>query len=381
MVIAGAGPAGCAAGIELARRGLRVTVFDRARFPRPKTCGDAVSSEAAALVDHLGEGRELLRQIPHAVVRGAAAVFPDTTRLTRDFGERPGYIVPRLSLDDLLRRLLVASGAALIEDRRVNRVLVDERGRAAGLVAGRGAEKQTWRASAVIAADGPGSVGWAALGQPYHRGRRLGLAITAYARGVDFGAQRGVNEHYFLDGLPCGYGWIFPEVDGVANVGIYQRSDRYRSSEQTLRNRLASFVRSQRTRFATAELEGAPRSWPLPLASHPGHPMGMPGLLLCGDAGYLVDPLSGEGIWQALRSGQLAAEVTARALAGSGLGRRAVAHYALRCLREIRLPSLGRYAIQTAMIPIVERQLYRHGIVRELIARGYRHGGALEMSK
>jgi flavin-dependent dehydrogenase len=93
VLVIGAGPAGCAAGIVLARAGIDVAVIERARFPRDKTCGDAVSNLAMELIDELGAGQSV-RDGPHAVVKSGVAVFPDGTRIAR-FYDRPGYIVSR----------------------------------------------------------------------------------------------------------------------------------------------------------------------------------------------------------------------------------------------------------------------------------------------
>src|ERR1700742_4079717 len=117
VLVIGAGPAGCAAGITLARRGVRVTVVDRAVFPRDKTCGDAVSNHGVEILKALGAWAHV-EGGPHAVVARAAAVFPDGTRITREY-ERPGYIVARYRLDDCLRLALEESGARLLQGRSV----------------------------------------------------------------------------------------------------------------------------------------------------------------------------------------------------------------------------------------------------------------------
>ncbi len=77
-----------------------------------------------------------------------------------------------------------------------------------------------WQARVVLAADGPGSVAWAALGREYPRGAQLGVAATVYLRNAQ-PQEPGVSEHYFERDLPCGYGWLFPPVEGLANVGVY----------------------------------------------------------------------------------------------------------------------------------------------------------------
>src|SRR5262245_18741550 len=104
VLIVGAGPTGCAAGIVLARAGIDVCVVDRARFPRDKVCGDAISNDGVELLEQLG-ARDLVEQGPHAVVVRAVAVFPDVTRIARDY-DRPGYIFARYHFDDCLRQAL-----------------------------------------------------------------------------------------------------------------------------------------------------------------------------------------------------------------------------------------------------------------------------------
>src|SRR3970040_2450024 len=89
VLVIGAGPAGCAAAIEALRSGARVTLLDRARFPRQKPCGDALSNRAVRIVGELGAE---LGQVPSAVVRRSAAIFPDASRVERGYAEQPGAI-------------------------------------------------------------------------------------------------------------------------------------------------------------------------------------------------------------------------------------------------------------------------------------------------
>jgi geranylgeranyl reductase family protein len=374
VVVVGAGPAGCAAGITAARRGARVCVLDRARFPRDKTCGDAVSNRAAALVDELGAGTRLLETIPHAVVRGAAAILPDGTRIERDFGDDPGYIVPRFHLDDLLRRSLEASGADVRQGVAVRSLM-----RASGRVVGATTDDGPVEGGVVIAADGPGSVGWAALGAPYRRGVHLAVAITAYYESIDDRGAQGITEHYFEPGLRCGYGWVFPAVDGHANVGVYQRHDRFDADDRSLRTQLDAFVARHPERFSGATTVGKTRTWALPIASRLLPPGGA-GVLLVGDAAYSIDPLSGEGIWQALFTGIAAATVAVDALDRGGVDRATVARYQMAWARGLGLTSLSRLVVQEAMGVLVERGAYRWGPIRRLLRRGYR-SEAFEVSK
>ncbi|PRQ05618.1 NAD(P)/FAD-dependent oxidoreductase [Enhygromyxa salina] len=374
VLVIGAGPAGCAAAITATRAGARVLVLDRAQFPRAKTCGDAISNRGARVVDELVGVSHALHTVPHAIVRAAAALLPDGTRVSRSFGHEPGYIVPRLHLDDLLRRALEASSAQLRQGVKIRRLLVE-----GGQIVGAASDTQQWRAPITIAADGPGSLAWAALGRRYQRGRGLGVAITGYYE-LEPGPDDHVSAHYFEDDLPCGYGWVFPAVDGLANVGVYQRADHFERGHTKLATLLERFVARHPARLASARLHGKPRVWSLPLASRVTPPPAGPGVLACGDAGSFIDPLSGEGIWQALHTGALAGRCAVAALAHRGLDPQAVRGYQRACERAIVWPSQLRLGVQEAMRVLVSTRAYRRPLIKRALAWGY-GGDALEITK
>jgi geranylgeranyl reductase family protein len=372
VLVVGAGPSGCAAGIVLARAGADVCVVDRAHFPRDKVCGDAVSNDGMRLLEQLG-AREAVERAPHAIVRRAAAIFPDGTRIAREYN-RPGYIVPRYHLDDGLRHALEASGARLRQDCKVASLTRD-----GARVVGAEGPSLAWRADLVIAADGYGSVGLSAVGQSGPRGPHLAVSATAYYRNVEFPDGPEVADHFFDRELPYGYGWIFPAVGGVSNLGVYLRSDAYTKTGKKLRELLDDFLERQSRRLRDAEPVGRVRSWSLPIAPRP-IPVSAPGLLLAGDAAGFIDPLSGEGIWQALHTGMLAGHVASDALKRGDLSASLQRRYQLACQRDIGRPSRGKAWIQRAMAIIVEKRLYRSSLVRRALTLGYRHN-ALEMTK
>jgi geranylgeranyl reductase family protein len=372
VLIVGAGPTGCAAGIMLARAGIDVCIVDRAHFPRDKVCGDAVSNDGMGLIEQLG-ALKAVEGGPHAIVRRAAAVFPDGTRIARDY-ERPGYIVPRYHLDDCLRRGLEEAGARLVQDCRVSALTRSE-----GRVVGAEGPKLRWTSKIVIAADGYGSVGLEALEQPGPKGRHLAVSATAYYRNVSFPEGAETADHFFDRELPFGYGWIFPAVDGVSNVGVYLRSDAYAKTDRKLKEMLSDFLERHAARFRAAELVDKVRVWSLPIAPRP-IPVSAPGLLLAGDAAGFIDPLSGEGIWQGLHTGILAGQIAADAISKGDFNASLQQRYQRSCRKDIGRPSRGKSWIQRGMALIVERKLYQSPLVRSALSWGYTHN-ALEMTK
>lgn len=370
VIVVGAGPSGCAAAITLARRGRRVRVVDRARFPRPKTCGDALSNRAVALLRALGTG-DRLDAAPHAIVEGALVVFPDGGVVRRSYGAAPGWIVPRLDLDASLRDALRDHPRVEVLEGTMVRALVTDGARVTGVRT----DDATWRARMVIAADGPGSIAWTADDKP--RGRELAISATAYYEGVRPLEGAGWSEHHFSHDLPCGYGWVFPAVGGRANVGVYLRMDAYRAQGVALGALLERFIARRASQFEGARRCGDVHTWQLPLTPR-RRPDARAGLLVCGDAGRAVDPLTGEGIWQALHTGVLAGQCADEALSGDEAS--AQRRYRAEVWRALDAKGLARSGVQDALRWMIDRGVYRSATVRRALDWGYQHG-VLEVTK
>jgi geranylgeranyl reductase family protein len=373
VLVIGAGPAGAAAATVVARTGADVLLVDGARFPRDKTCGDAVSNHAMAVLDELGAG-DALRAQPHALVRSGVAIFPDGASVARGY-EQPGYIVPRLALDDCVRSAAERAGARLLQGLRVDRLLHDDRGAVVGAAAG----ALRIHGKVVIAADGYGSVAWPALGIATPRGRYLGVSSTLYARGTRHVLGADAAEHFFEHDLPCGYAWLFPDVDGLANLGVYLRQDSYVRQRVSLSTLLARFVARHPDRFDGMQRVGRVRTWSLPLAPAPWSASAA-GLLLVGDAGNFIDPMSGEGIWQALFTGVEAGRTAAEAVHGRGLDAALRARFEAACQAAIRRPSRGKAVAQELLHWVIAGHLYRLPPMRAALRFAYTRK-SFEMTK
>lgn len=372
VLVIGAGPAGAAAATVAARAGLDVVMIDRATFPRDKTCGDAVSNHGMALLDELGAG-DAVRAAPHALVRSGVAIFPDGASVARGYAE-PGYIVSRLVLDDCLRKAAERAGARLVQGTRVERL----RREGTAVVGAEGASLRV-DAKVVIAADGYGSVAWPALGIATPRGRHLGVSSTLYARGTRHVLGADAAEHFFEHDLPCGYGWLFPDVDGVANLGVYLRQDAYVRQGVALSALLERFISRHPERFEGMQRVGRVRTWSLPLAPAPW-PRSAEGLLLVGDAGNFIDPMSGEGIWQALFTAIAAGRVATEAVQGEGLSAALRERFESACHAAIGRPSRGKAVAQELLRWVIAGRLYRLPPMRAALRFAYTRR-SFEMTK
>jgi menaquinone-9 beta-reductase len=302
VLVVGAGPAGSVAALVLARAGAVVALVDKAAFPRDKACGDLVGPLGVQLLADLDVSA------PGAVPVGDMIVVGPTGRRVqlpcRPGRAYPGYglAVPRTSLDAVLRDAAAAAGAVPLVGHAVEAL----RGPAGidGFVLSTGTRL---RADRIIGADGATSRVAEAAGLVDPTRVMWGFAVRSYLdQPVDIPAIVLWEPHRWR-ALP-GYGWLFPGPDGRANVGIGVGvlADRSRGAEAV--RRLPAFL-------GHLHYLGLLRRGVRPSDRLGGWlKMGIVGttpaagrVLLVGDAAGLVNPLQGEGISQAMRSGQAAA--------------------------------------------------------------------------
>ena len=316
VVISGAGPAGCTAALSLARNGMRVALIDKAQFPRDKTCGDGVTPASARLLEELGV-MEVVRQRvgPLTVFKGITLFSPDGAvvqgRLSQT-GDRSSesYVIPRSLLDDCFVTCVKAHESISFFDNTESRELIINGDSARGLSTSGG----EFYGKCIVAADGVYSPIAAQLGLLNRQKEQQGFAMRAYFSNVDR-LNDSIELHYDNLILP-GYGWVFPAGEKRANIGVGIMT-RFKEP-RGLKNMFERFIAenpvvSSKLKDAAMEL-GTLKAWPLPFGSFRGM-RSQRNVLLAGDAGSFVDPLSGEGIFYALKSGQFAADAIVKALA------------------------------------------------------------------
>lgn len=313
VLVVGAGPAGSAAALVLARGGARVVLADRHEFPRDKACGDALIPDALEALADLGLLDEVLATA-HLVRQ--IRIYAPNGRFATISGQCA--CLPRSVFDDILRRAAVAAGATFMAPlRAVSPIETGNR------VAGVEFEKPGTQTSTTVAADLTILATGATAGALKRFGVCLRATPSAFAARTYVRVDENTARHhdYFcvaFDRSTCpGYGWFFPGPYRIFNVGVgYVYKGARLPSERNVRALLDDFV----TRFSPAAAIMRAAETVSPLKGAPlrtameGADLARPGLLVVGEAAGLTYSFSGEGIGKAMQSGIMAAEA---ALAGN----------------------------------------------------------------
>jgi geranylgeranyl reductase family protein len=371
VVVVGAGPAGCAAAIALARAGRQVVVADKATFPRDKFCGDGLTTGALRQLEDLGlqpatvASWRVVDDVAIRSPRGRVIRYP----LPRDAGIHAA-VARRWDLDAALVDLARASGAQILEGQRLERVQQRADGVVVDLHGHEG--RTTISADYAIGADGMWSPLRKALGVDVPGYRGEWHAFRQYWSGVSEAAQRELWVLFEPDLLP-GYAWSFPVGDGQANVGFgILRGGRVTTQEmKRLWPDLLARLQLRDLLGPGAQPEGPHRAWPIP-ARVDRTVLTDGRVLFVGDAAAATDPMTGEGIGQALATGRWAAEAIDRA--GPGRPDAAAAEYEATVGRQLAIDhrlaaALGRILASplaaelalgtTALVPWTRRNFAR----------------------
>ena len=303
LVIVGAGPAGIAAAITAHRAGLTVTVIDKATFPRDKCCGDGLTALALRELEHLGfDGRGLTSW---ETIRDVALRSPAGREITMQLPADAGLfsaVVRRNELDNALVDHARSLGVDVREGVGLADLTEQHRSGVVDLALDDGS---LLVARHVIAADGMWSRVRKAVGRTTAGYRGDWHAMRQY-RTADGPRSREQWVWFDRDLLP-GYAWSFPLPDGRVNVGfgIVRRGS---LSGKALRQTWDGLFDRPHIRDAlgATEPEGPHKAWPIP-ARLPSMSLFHGRILFAGDAAAVTDPLTGEGIGQALETGRLAA--------------------------------------------------------------------------
>jgi len=310
-IVVGAGPAGCSAAYFLAKQDHDVLLVDRAKFPRDKVCGDAVSPRALAFLESIGASKKVETsgafKVDGAIVSSPKGTVMKGIVPSIEGFRNYGYVFPRKDFDSLLlEHIQGLPNVEFVEKCKVKDVVYEE-GYVRGLRAVHNGFPVKLKGEVIIGADGTNSIIAQKLSLKNQNPKHRAFGIRAYFDDVD-GLDNYIEIHYDRSVIP-GYAWIFPTGRRSANVGVGITS-RF-AMTKGIKETFKAFV--EKSEFAAVKLKDARvreyslKGWSIPLGSFPGC-RSAGNVILTGDAGSMVDPLTGEGIYYALRSGELSAK-------------------------------------------------------------------------
>ena len=330
VLIIGAGPAGTSAAMALHRSSLSVALVDRESFPRDKICGDALSADVINQLKKLSP--ELAQSFERLTIAtpsgGVRIVAPNNHAIDIPFragrDRQQGYVCRRTDFDLLmLAEARKSSNVTVLESCTVNDIHMTSDVVIAETTHGK------IDAKVIIGADGAHSVVKRKLASSKIKRHYHSAGLRMYHQLMDGFTAENFIELYFLRDILPGYLWIFPLPDGYANVGIGMLTSTISTKGINLNKTFHQLLSTHpllRSRFRNAVGLEPPRGHGLPLGGT-ARVMSGERFLLTGDAAALIDPFSGEGIANAIRSGRFAAEQILQSFRKNNFGAQEMRRY------------------------------------------------------
>ncbi|MHB8853020.1 MAG: NAD(P)/FAD-dependent oxidoreductase [Ignavibacteriaceae bacterium] len=305
IVIVGAGPAGSIAARFAAEGGASVLMLEKDRdVGYPVRCGEAISK--AGVSEFIAPDEKWIS----AHINKFALISPDGTEAVIEFGDA-GYVLERRVFDYELAKTAAKAGAEILTRAYVNGLLFED-GKVSGVKYEYRGEQKELKAKIVIGADGVESrIGrWAGL-KTYVDFREMECCVQVTASNIN--VKDDTLYFYFGENVaPGGYFWIFPKVNGAANIGLGVSGmvGKKKSALSFLNNFMENnFPNSP---ILTSIAGGVPSTITLEKISAPG-------IMLVGDAARQVNPLSGGGIASGMIGGSIAGKIAAEAITNNSL--------------------------------------------------------------
>jgi geranylgeranyl reductase family protein len=375
VLIAGAGPAGAACALQLAQSNLSVCIVDKASFPRDKICGDAISIDVASQLGKLPAGlSESFLACERKVSSYGIRLFsPNRSHLDIPIvsAAEPGYVCERIDFDNLLvQKVKTIPNVTFVENCGIESLVSGLDGVSLKTNLG------TIRARVVVGADGAYSAVAKALGARSGR-EHYSAGLRVYYENVSFpGDGNFIELHFFRELLP-GYLWVFPLPGNKANVGLGMLSSMVSAKKLNMKKILGELIHrdpSLQERFKDARPLENVKGYGLPLGSKKRSLSGNR-LLLVGDAASLIDPVTGEGIANAIRSGRVAGDHIMRSFVADDFSAAFNRKYDKEIYRRLgaelrlstRLQQICRYPW---LLNLIVKKANRNNAFKQLLADG-----------
>ncbi|MDD3875583.1 MAG: geranylgeranyl reductase family protein [Bacteroidales bacterium] len=311
VVIVGAGPSGCACAIGLINSGLKVAIMDKSSFPREKVCGDGLTLDVIRQLPLISKKLEtdfFLHKQKFAS-KGVKIYTIDNKTFTipvlQHHDNKSMFTLNRSTFDNILFEHLKnnSTHTSIIENCKLDKI--EKQDNLFKLHTSKGVFESRF----IVGADGANSVVSKQLHLPHIYEKDKVVALRCFYKNLNMDNADSYMRFYFNKIILPGYIWVFPEADGLFNVGLGMSLTQMKNHKVNMLQVLESEIKSGSLRevFKNAERVSPFKAKIIPLGKN-GRPISGKGYLLTGDAAGLANAVTGEGIGNALRSGRVAAE-------------------------------------------------------------------------
>ena len=289
VVIIGAGPAGCSAGIMLAKKGMKILLLDKSEFPRKKPCGGLLTEKTYSIITKtLG-----LNGLDEVIIQKSNGfeIYDGNRFINSAKANNYTYYVSRKSFDNFLLEGAKQAGCVVLTGAVVSNIKFES-----VLI---GAESYQFKY--LIGADGLNSMVRRHYRIPMPKNNMaVGLQVDVPLNRMPLNLKWDLPKIYF-GYVKYGWGWAFPKGDYVSLglAGLFSKGASLKTAFNLFLADLSCQDASKESQISGAQI---------PYGSYLSSP-GKDNALLLGDAAGFVDPITGEGIYNAILSGVIAADI------------------------------------------------------------------------
>ena len=315
VVIIGAGPSGSNAAISYKKLNpdLKIALVDKAIFPRDKSCGDAFGPGVISALKRFGN-EHILEDEPEVVSTtlfgpkniGIQNYIPEV----KNKEDSIVYVIPRLDLDNRILNLAKEEEVETFEGYRFSKFFNNEESVSVE-IENEAKEKYILEAKLLVGADGANSRVRKSLNLKQNSDWNKAIAIRAYIDSpnyLEIFKERTLMFEINVSAIK-GYAWAFPSKGDLLNIGIGVPLSVFKKEKMDIKNLLDEFVKTLESRGVKVENLRMEKSFMLPFASSRPK-LGHNRVALIGDAGSMINPMSGEGIFYGMEAGFLLANAT-----------------------------------------------------------------------
>lgn len=310
IAIVGAGPAGLSAAIFLAEKGYKIALIDKKEFPKDKACGGAVSDRSLNVLSRMPNNlyQEFMQIAEESSSLGLRLFAPnyhyfDIKPKPEAHHQSVAYIIKRKEFDNFLFESLMRYKNVQFHKAKIKSVQISSEKASLDL------ENLQINTKIVVGADGTNSfIAKKLLPKSLSKPEDITAVRVFYENISGFDSENLAELHYIKNLVPF-YFWIFPLPNNQYNVGLGLSKEILKKKGLKLHDILHEIIEKHpqiSERFKNAKQISEVKAHNLPIFTNKERISGER-FLLVGDAASMVDPLFGEGIGNALLSGELAA--------------------------------------------------------------------------